>query len=62
MWSFVGFLISRGQLVLFNIWLAESLVFTGLEGEIARNRSQMLTAPRKYPIFKGEKVPHKQGF
>jgi len=34
MWSFVGFLISRGQLVLFNIGLAESLVFTGQEGKI----------------------------
>ena len=42
MWSFVGFLISKGQLVFFNIGLAESLVFTGPEGEIARNHSQKI--------------------
>ncbi len=38
----MGFLISKGQLVFFNIGLAESLVFTGLEGEIARSRSQKI--------------------
>ncbi len=42
MWGFVGLLIGKGQLVFLNSRLAEGLVFTGLEGEIARSRSQRI--------------------
>lgn len=57
MWSFVGFLISRGQLVFFNIGLAAILVFTVLEGEIARNCSQKIFYSTCTNLFVQEECP-----
>ncbi|MCD4778859.1 MAG: hypothetical protein K8R12_07800 [Desulfobacterales bacterium] len=38
----MGSLIGKGQLVFLNSGLDEGLVFTGLEGEIARSRSRRI--------------------
>ena len=53
MWCFVGFLIGRGQLVFLHGGLAAGLVFIGLEGKIARSRSQKIfTRPAQISLRK----------
>ncbi|RLC26486.1 MAG: hypothetical protein DRH21_02000 [Deltaproteobacteria bacterium] len=58
----MGFLISKGQLVFLNSGLEASLVFTGLEGEIARSRSQKIFYSTCTNLFAQEKFSNTKGF
>jgi len=62
MWGFVGLLIGKGQLVFLNSGLAEGLVFTGLEGEIARSRSQRIFYSTCTNLFAQEEFSDTKGF